>query len=364
MNTSLWKTQIAKVNIWNKEKFFNYLSSIGIDASKHIDARYCENSLVISVYLTLIQHSDVDGDLLPLFIPHGKGQKLLKDFELENVSYEEAKWTYEYYFKEADGNDDLKSFPEYKLFKIHTQFDNSNPKTYCQYLVNAATAKSNIGSATSDIWSLYGVVQMYQAFCKMKGTEQDSLYQKYMAPWFKISPSAPKNITTEMINQISYVYTRLVEEYVINAIKHMEGGSSHFRIYYLENMTVAENLKIVTEKLVKEFELSPKATHAFTDIVQWSKHFDVLSSVKSFITLYNKGKIVDFSLANKAELFDLIAQNTYFGNLVIELYQNKQKVSKAVSENFKYYEGVSIGKDVLDLVEESSSDDFMLSLLG
>ena len=160
----------------------------------------------------------------------------------------------------------------YPMFKYQKEqglcipFINTNQKNYSQFLVNAAVAKSNIGSATSDIWALYAIIQMYQSMIALKNTDE-FVFKKYIEPWFKKSAAAPKMLDSVMLNQICYVYTRLVEEYVINAIKHMEGGSAHFKMYYLANMTASENLKIVTDKLIKEFNLSPKAAYAMTNIV-------------------------------------------------------------------------------------------------
>lgn len=344
-NPALWKTQIAKVRIWDETRFNDYLESIGVDPDMHLSGKYCRQSIVISTYLTLVQHSDNDGDLLPLFIPHGIGQEILEDFKLEGVSYGEAKWTTEYYRKELDANAELYEEPVYKLYKLPMQFDNQNRKTYPEYLINAAIAKSNIGSATQDIWSLYAIMQMYQSLCLMKGTNQHAMYEKYIAPWKRKSSCAPSSITAEQIGQISYVYTRLVEEYVINAIKHMEGGSSHFEIYYLDNMTKAKNLKIVSEKLVKEFELSPRFAMVIMEVVEWAKQTHFLKGIKSFISLYNKGTKPNFAQEadlikngslNIDELFELIAANTFFGSLVKDLFANNKVVSEANASHFSY----------------------------
>ena len=341
-NPALWKTQISRVRVWDEKKFSDYLVSIGVNPKKHLSAKYCRQSLVISTYQTLIQHSDNDGDLLPLFIPQGEGQQILEDFKLENVSYEEAQWTHEYYLQDADNNDDLEGENEYRLYQMYTQLDDKNPKSYSQFLINAAIAKANVGSATSDIWALYAIIQMYQAMCKTKDTEEAGVFAKYIAPWFKKSPAAPKSISVMMLNQISYVYTRLVEEYVINAIKHMEGGSAHFQMYYLANMTTQENLKLVTDKLTKEFGLHPKAAHALTDIVEWAKQYGVLESIKAFIALYNKGNQPDYSKDSIKDLFPLIAKFTFFGSLVNKLYELKDEYSKAEANGFTYYAGVVV----------------------
>lgn len=59
-NPALWKTQLAKVKIWNKEKFFEYLTKCGYDPRMHISPEYCKDFILISTYIALIQHSDVD----------------------------------------------------------------------------------------------------------------------------------------------------------------------------------------------------------------------------------------------------------------------------------------------------------------
>ncbi len=371
-NPALWKTQVAKVRIWDEVKFNQYLESVGVDPEMHLSGKYCRQSIVISPYLTLIQHSDNDGDLLPLFVPHGEGQKILEEFKLENVAYNEAKWTTEYYKKEFDSNAELYDEPVYKLYKLPMQFDNQNPKTYPEYLVNAAIAKSNIGSATQDIWTLYAVMQMYQSLCLMKGTAEDAMYQKYIAPWKRKSSCAPSSISADQISQISYVYTRLVEEYVINAIKHMEGGSSHFEIYYLDNMTKAQNLKIVSEKLIKEFELSPRYSNVIMEVVEWAKQTSILKGIKSFISLYNKGTKPNFSqeeelikagTLNVKEVFELIANNTFFGSLVKELFANNKVMSDAASNNFVYDKfAKKANKSIGDF--SSDADDDIMKMFG
>ena len=185
----------------------------------------------------------------------------------------------------------------------------------------------------------------------------ESVFKKYIEPWFKKSAAAPKMLDSVMLNQICYVYTRLVEEYVINAIKHMEGGSAHFKMYYLANMTASENLKIVTDKLIKEFNLSPKAAYAMTDIVEWSKQNGVMKAVKSFISLYNKGTQGNFADNPEfKELFQYISKFTFFGSLVKELYNLTDEFQNAVIDNFYYYKGVEVKSNSNDVISEVESE--------
>jgi hypothetical protein len=198
------------------------------------------------------------------------------------------------------------------------------------------------------------------------------MYQKYIAPWKRKSSCAPSSISADQISQISYVYTRLVEEYVINAIKHMEGGSSHFEIYYLDNMTKAQNLKIVSEKLIKEFELSPRYSNVIMEVVEWAKQTSILKGIKSFISLYNKGTKPNFSqeeelikagTLNVKEVFELIANNTFFGSLVKELFANNKVMSDAASNNFVYDKfAKKANKSIGDF--SSDADDDIMKMFG
>lgn len=342
-NPMLWCSQIAPVEIWDRVRFEKYLVSVGVDPKKHISAKHAKGGLLVSIYLTLIQHSDADGDLIPLFIPHGEGQEILKDFKLEGVTYGEAMWTHEYYFKEFEANQDLHDEPVYKLYDLPVKPDPNNKKTYSEYLLNSAIAKGTIGPATSNIWALYAILQMYRAYA-----EDADLYKKYIAPWRKRSAYAPKTITPAEIHEISYVYTRLVEEYVINAIKHMEGGSSNFEIYYLKKITEEANLDVVARQLTKEFGLSSKSCHVLMDVIQWSKKNGVMDAVQNFIRRYNKGSEAIGELSEQLEID--VARFTYFGSLVKPLFDITTVVNNAKKLDFNY--GVT---------DESALSDFGLT---
>ena len=345
-NPMLWCTQINVSKIWNAERFTKYLLSIGVDPSKHISLKHTRDCLLISPYLTLLQHGDADGDSLPIFIMQGKGQEYLKNFKLENVTYAEAQWTTEYYHKEFEGNQDLYLEPVYTLHETLMHVDDANLKNYPQFLINAAIAKSTIGKATSDIWTIYAILQMYQGLSSNKET-----YERYILPWRKKSSFAPKTIHQNEINEISYTYTRLVEEYVINAIKHMEGGSASFEMYSLNKMSEEKNINAVSNKLIHEFGLSAKSCNILIDIVQWSKKNGVMDAVKAFIRKFNKG--TELGTIN-TELFKYVGQFTYFGSLIEPLSKISNSINLSKEYGFDY--GITVdsalagfGEDFLNI---------------
>lgn len=305
-----------------------------------------------------------------MFVLKASGQEILRNFKLDNVSYEEAKWTLDFYFGECEANDDLHAEPIYQLYVTPMQHSNQDTRTYSEFLLNASIAKSNIGSATSDIWALYAILQLYKAFCATRKSDDPSLYDEFIQPWRKKSPKAPLSVTDDELSQISYVYTRLVEEYVINAIKHMEGGSAHFKIYYLRNMTTNENIKTVYNKMVQEFGLSPKACSTLMDIIEWAKQNGVMAAVKDFIRLYNKGETA--TDANSHKLFKHIANHTFFGSLVMDLYDVSTVIETANMNGFSYSKYAEL-KDyginnvidgVADAAKEAADEEWLSGLFG
>lgn len=328
-NPMLWRSQIRPVEIWDKQRYADHLmSKHGINIDEYISVAHCRNMIFISVDDCIIQHSDLDGDLLPLFVPGAEGQELLKTFELENLDPDEVQWTKDYYDGECEANDDLYAEPIYKLHKIQINYDPKNKKTYSEFFINAAVAKNNIGSATSDIWTLYGILQLYKKFCN-----SPEMKEKFITPWRRRVPSSPANLSDSTISKMSYLYTRLVEEYVINAIKHMEGGSSSFVIFYLKNMTQSEDSATkVSQKLAgAPFNMERRMVSEFMDIIRWSSENGLMDAMKNYIRKYNKGKDVPTS-----EFDPYISDFTFFGKLTEPLNLITKEVDAVKANNWHY----------------------------
>lgn len=328
-NPALWHSQFQVCTIWDKERFATHLwHNHRICLEDYLSIKHNRNMVFISVMDTLIQHSDMDGDLIPVFVPNAEGQQLLREFVLENLDYDEAKWTLEYYSGECEANADLYDEPVYKLYDIPLNHDATNKKTYAEFLMNAAIAKNNIGTATNDIWTLNALMQLYKSILDNK-----DLYDKYLAEYCNKVKTAPRELTHEEMSKIGYLYTRLVEEMVINAIKHMEGGSSSFEIYYLSNMTINDdNARKVAAKLIgAPFHMPTKLVHKLMDIVRWANVSGALDAIKDFISKFNKGKDVD---DNSFE--HVIQANTYIGSLVEPLYNISSKVEANARSGWKY----------------------------
>lgn len=328
-NPMLWRSQIRPVEIWDKQRYADHLQEVyGINIDEYISVAHCRNMIFISVADCIIQHSDLDGDLLPLFVPGVEGQALLQKFELENLDPDEVQWTKDYYDGECEANDDLYAEPIYKLHKIQINYDPKNKKTYSEFFINAAVAKNNIGSATSDIWTLYGILQLYKKFCS-----DPEMKEKFITQWRRRVPSSPSTLSDASISKMSYLYTRLVEEYVINAIKHMEGGSSSFVMFYLKNMTDSEDSATkVSQKLAgAPFNMERRMVSEFMDIIRWSSENGLMDAMKNYIRKYNKGKEVPVS-----EFDPYISDFTFFGKLTEPLNVITKEVDAIKATGWSY----------------------------
>lgn len=141
-----------------------------------------------------------------------------------------------------------------------------------------------------------------------------------------VKPFSPK-----LRNKLEFTYVRLVQERVVEGIKHMEGGSSSFQIYYLQNITEKANEKLIKKQLVDEYDLTPHEVERFLSILSYVKSYRSLMSASiAFIKKYNKGKLpFNKDIAEALELNEeYLMLHTYFGSLVKDLYDISQKVKQ------------------------------------
>lgn len=328
-NPYLWQTGMQVVQVWDKDRFAAHLLDVhGIVMEDYLSVHHNRNMIMLSVFSTLVMHSDMDGDLMACFCLNKEGQQLLREFKHENVDIHEASWTLDFYKGEFDANEKLSKEHVYKLYETQVTYDAVNKKTYAEFLNNASIAKNNIGSATNDIWTLSAIMELYKAMLDNK-----DLYETYLATYHAKIKTAPRSLSKAEMKKIGYLYTRLVEDKVINAIKHMEGGSSSFDIYFLGNMTKNDQNaeKVANSLIAQPFNMDAKLVGVLMDIVRWANVSGVLKAVKGFISKYNKGAI------KEATPYDaLIQKHTYVGSLVEPMFKCVNEVADIKSTGWSY----------------------------
>lgn len=326
-NPMLWESQVCNVRVWSKKHLEIWLKyQHGIKLSQYLDSYYNRDVVLVAPDIILISHSDCDGDLLPIAVLDKDGQELLKDFRLNDMLEAEQKWNEDYWLDEYETDLDLKINEKhvYQLYEISNVFDKSGKlyKNYPQFVLNSSIAKGNIGSATIDIWALKGVLQWYKAY----GVAHN---------WNRIDENGEiierlsHRVSEFDLKYLPYVYTRLVQERVIEAIKHLTGGSSQFQMYYLDNITSDKNLPVVQKQLEKEFDVGRHQIGRLLGVIAFAiANDDALKAVKNFISKYNKGKMpADPVPLGRWE--QSIQESTYFGSLITPLFEINQAIKNA-----------------------------------
>lgn len=272
----------------------------------------------------------VDGDLFCLMAFNDKGQKLLQNFDLPNLTEAEKKWIVSYIQGEYETTYDL-DLTKPSIFRIHKLYSNAtnalgvveDRKNYSQILLNSSVAKGNIGPATLDIWALTIILECYQAYWKKNNG-------KYIKG--KHVKTLRETISDKDLYYLSFVYTFLVQDRVIEAIKHMENGSASFKMYFLTEMP--NNLNAVGYQLRKDFDVPEEYINKLLYVIAWAHDSNLLTAARNFISIHNKGRF-----PRKMEAFEewkeFIQENSYFGKLVeplFDIHRNIKTVQAAQAE--------------------------------
>lgn len=280
-------------------------------------------------------------------IPNEEGQRLSVGFVNKTITEAERIWLEDYAKGEYESDLKLKINEKHK-YQIHTincRFDPTGVKdrNYAQFLLNATVAKGNIGSSTIDCWLIKLLMQVYTARYEETGGRLVNSDGKYLG-------NMKFRLNEDDINYLSHIYTRLVQERVVEGIKHVTGGSTAFQIYFLDNITKPDNQEIVKHQLETDFDVPPIMVAKLLNVIEYCIYDrSLLSACRSFIKKYNKGRLPrtdeDILALDTWETF--IQKNTYFGSLVKPLFDVQSKINSLENE----------------VTEDSVESDGLLSML-
>lgn len=329
-NPVLWKSQVQILKVWSKEHFRKHLALQGIDMDKEFVVKFCKELLMMNPRDLLLQQSDTDGDIMPVFVPKGlEAQEMLaRKYEVVGYNYsgvqgiveDEAKWLNEYRDNERDSNKHLKA-DVYKLFKIPFSYSENNGPTFTKYFADSIIAKGDVGSATVNNWIFQTLCEIYYLRCS-NGEIVDP--QK----------GTPISITSDEINYMMYLYSRCVQDIVVRGIKHVIGGSNEFKAFLLTNMSTSQYSKHVASHLVNNMGADPALVNKMLMMVHWGNDtVKVVESIMKFISLHNKGTIP--ASYNEGH-FNYIVDHTFYGKLVKPVYHITRLLKRKESEGFVY----------------------------
>lgn len=314
---SLWETQNCVAKVWDRFMYEIYLNLYhNKSLSSVMNTYYNRDILLTSKDLIIKQHADCDGDLFPLFFLDYKGQQLLRKYKLTGILPEELEWHEKYKLKEFSSTNALQEDHVYKLHLITT-------KQYSHFLNNAVTAKGNIGVASLDIWAFSMIVEVYQQYC----IDNNYRYQK------KNGVAALTTVTPSEAKLLVYTYTRLVQEMVIEGVKHVKNGSKDFDMYFLKNIGDPKHERKIRQDMNKLFGLSSAMVDKLLFIIRFAEdNNDMSKACRNFLSMYNKGRSPkDSEALDYWE--DYISQSTYFGKLLQPLFEIKLRYMDKYKNN-------------------------------
>lgn len=167
------------------------------------------------------------------------------------------------------------------------------------------------------------LLEVYKQYC----IDNNNVYKK------KDRATPLTQISDHDIQLLGYTYTRLVQEMVVEGIKHTSNGSKDFDIYFLKSIGKTENEKKIRNDLTGMFGLSNMLVDKLLFIIRFAEdNHDLAKACRNFISLYNKGRFpADPEALDYWEKY--ISETTYFGSLLKPLFDIKNANQEAYEES-------------------------------
>lgn len=204
-NPIIWRYQFVPRKLWTLKQFKRYLEKQRLSINDVLLTDGIQGAVLRNTIDVLYDQSDTDGDLYPVSIPLDvKIQNLLHEYRHSRTplfNYEQ-KWAEEYITGECN-NENFYDV-ENKPFEYHEV----DKEWFSNAFANAAIAKMRIGPGTIDLWRFHATAEF--AFIH-------------------------DMITREQMLRMQFLFSRIVQDYIIRSIKHVDGGSSNYDIYNLRN---------------------------------------------------------------------------------------------------------------------------------
>lgn len=335
-NPVLWKAQVQSMKVWDYEMFKAWLrlgvpGREGIDIEEYFNHRYCKDLVLLNPHDAVLQQSDVDGDLMPVFVPRGmEMQKRLATFNimekedskgLPNITKHELDWIEDYRKSEMDSNCVFVGIEErqYKTHKIALSSLDSSEKTFSKYFGNSVVAKGDIGLATFNLWQLQCLLDIYTNECEAGNI---------------------KDLKGELVkfkrkdyDLISFAYTRILQDLVVRGIKWNESGSSEFAPFMLTNMVTRQHRQSTFRYLTDVCKLPIETCSKMFEILSWGTSNGVVEAIGMFIGLYNSGKNQKYQVTPQ---FEEKLLETFYGKRLQFFFDVRNMIMDAKAGAFKH----------------------------
>lgn len=206
-NPVLWRFMVWPKKVWTFDDFKKYLKKRRIDIDDIFLSYIGSGAVLRNTIDTLHDRSDTDGDLYPVAIAFDKEIQDNLNLFMEN-NYEmkdyETEWIVNYIKDEVSKNiefADIENKP-FKYFVVEKSW-------FAEKLADAANAKATVGLATTDLWRFHSECELAYL---------DELISK------------------EERDYLEFLYSKIVQDFVISGIKHVEGGASGYDLFSLDGI--------------------------------------------------------------------------------------------------------------------------------
>lgn len=319
-NPVVWESQIKGYDVWDAKRFDEHCKAEhGFSIYDKLVIELCKDVLLMHPDDIVFQQSDVDGDLMPIFVPDTEtSQVMLGELKEPHCLDEELKWHAEYREDEISSNKDFDIEDEngnitYKLnYLRYSKKVGSNP-TYVGYFADSIIAKQDVGISTYNMWTLNVLSELF-----MHGCSDGSITEKN---------GKPIVYTKHQMKWVSFIYSKLVQNFVIRGIKHTEGGSSGFTPFLLDNMVSSKHRKYVQNFFIRDLNVPADVVRILFKMIFWGKETGCIKNIMGFISYHYKGSVpkkVDF------EIWEKIKDQTFMGSLVVDIYDIDSNIRNLV----------------------------------
>lgn len=323
-NPVLWLSQINSFRVWGEKEFSAHLNKTGISLNSYLNVKFCKNIVLVNPFSAIWSQSDCDGDLFPITVmsSYEANEELARlayredgDHRsyacMDTILEEEAQWIEDYLVDEVAGNDKLNGFEdaEYEMYTL--PFTSTKVKTnYVRFYTDSIIAKKQVGVGTINLWVFKTVIECWKS-------------------------QNPKAITPKVIGHLAHLvgmYPRAVHLYIVRGIKHIDGGSSGFDPYMVNNL-LRGNFKKLSKDMFDTFGVPLEASSLMAKIFSWGRNTGTTEAVSSYISMLNNGAPLSDETYYR---FGKMLRDTFYGSLLEPLFLLEDLINgKIGQENYE-----------------------------
>lgn len=302
----LWLGQINGFEVWGPDQFRAHLGGPdggSVALNDYLTGDYCTEVLLVNPFSALLSQSDCDGDLIPLCVVNdyranediarlSSRSDITSKFSgcIQSIIPEEVSWIEDYKDGELEGNEKLDDVDGgYKLYSMPYRDGDFDTDSYVSHYTNSIVAKKEVGISTIHLWRIKTILECYQLATPehyYAGIEKD-------------------------LDHISSAYPRAVHMFVVRGIKHLQGGSSGFEPFKINNLTRG-NQRLAIREMRQALKMPDSAIQLLYKVLHWAKSTGALLAITDYIRCFNSGE----SFSSSIERFLPLLSETYYGELL------------------------------------------------